>query len=431
MRILAASLPADGHFNPLTGVAAHLAGRGHDVRWYAGPAYAPKVERLGMPVIPYRRAVEVTGDNINVLFPERARLKGPRLVSFDLDTFFVGNVAEQFADLVEIREEFPFEALVCDGGMYVEKLVAEALGVPVFATGLSTVLPGPGSPPPFFGLRPARSVIGRTHHRVVRRMLTSAMRRGVAHYNAILADHGLDPIPADGFPAGPLASVREIFLDGVPELEFPGYRPPANARFVGPLVPASRALGPDVPLPDAVTRPGVTVVAVSQGTVDNTDPGKLIEPTLEALADEDLVVVATTGGARTEELRSRYGGERAVVEDYSPYATLFPHVDVFVSNGGWGSVTAALRHGIPVVAAGTREGKNDVNARLAAGGFGVDLRSESPRPSRIRRAVRQVLGDPAVTANVRRLRAEMARHDAFATVAAAVEECAAPRPLTG
>ena len=38
MKFLFASLPADGHFNPLTGIAVHLRDRGHDVRWYAGPA---------------------------------------------------------------------------------------------------------------------------------------------------------------------------------------------------------------------------------------------------------------------------------------------------------------------------------------------------------------------------------------------------------
>ena len=37
MRILIATVPAAGHFNPLTGPAVRLAELGHDVRWYAGP----------------------------------------------------------------------------------------------------------------------------------------------------------------------------------------------------------------------------------------------------------------------------------------------------------------------------------------------------------------------------------------------------------
>ena len=424
MRILFASLPADGHFNPLTGVAVHLAQRGHDVRWYAGPAYAERVDALGLPSLPYRRAVEVTGDNINEHYPERSRLRGPRLIAFDLDAFFVGNVQAHYEDIVEIRDEFPFDAFFCDGGLYVEKLVADRLGVPVYATGLSTVIPGGASPPPFFGLRPARTVLGRSAHRVVRVVLTRTMKRGVRHYNRILDAHGIPPVPADGFPHGPMASARRVFLDGTPGLEFPGYRPPANAQFVGPLVPASPALGVSPPPPPVVTKPEATVVAVSQGTVDNADPGKLIVPTLEALSDGNCVVVATTGGVRTAELRERFGGPNVVVEDFIPYGTLFPHVDVFVTNGGYGSVVAALRHGVPVVGAGTREGKNDVNARVAHNGLGVDLRTERPTANRVRAAVRRVLDDPRIAVNVARLRAEFDSYDPLSTIASAVEGAA-------
>ena len=136
-------MPADGHINPLTGIAAHLAQRGHDVRWYAGPHYGARLDRLDMTWYPYRAATEVMAGNINDLFPQRARLKGPKLIAFDLEQFFVSQVDHHFTDLVEIREEFPFEVFFCDGAMYVEKLVAERLGVPVLAVGLSTVMPDP------------------------------------------------------------------------------------------------------------------------------------------------------------------------------------------------------------------------------------------------------------------------------------------------
>ena len=247
MKILCASVPADGHFNPLTGVAAHLAEAGHDVRWYAGPEYGRKLDGLGMTHFPYRRATEITAGNLNHRFPERARLKGPRLISFDLEKFFVTNVDNHFQDIAELRSEFPFDVFVCDGAMYAEQLVAEVLDVPVFAVGASMVMPDDDSPPPFFGLRPARTIVGRAVHRVVRRLLASAMKPGVIAYNDVLASHGLAPIPLDGFPQAPMASARRVFLNGSPGLEFPGYRPPPNAEFVGALVPAHGAVGPALP----------------------------------------------------------------------------------------------------------------------------------------------------------------------------------------
>src|SRR5947209_10186024 len=112
MRILFTSMPADGHFNPLTGIAAHLSKAGHEVRWYAGPEYGRKLDELGMAHFPYRRATEIMASNFNDLFPERARLRGPKLISFDLEKFFVANVDEHFQDIVEIRDEFPFDVMV-------------------------------------------------------------------------------------------------------------------------------------------------------------------------------------------------------------------------------------------------------------------------------------------------------------------------------
>ena len=196
------------------------------------------------------------------------------------------------------------------------------------------------------------------------------------------------------------SATRRVFLNGSPGLEFPGYRPLRNAEYVGPLVPARRALSPSTPLPDVVTDPTTKVVAVSQGTVDNTDPDKLIVPTIEAFKDSDYVVVATTAGARTEALRARFPQPNVVVEDFINYDDLFPHVDAFVTSGGFGSNLAAFLHGVPVVGAGKREGKNDINARIGHNGLGIDLRSERPKPAAIRKAVHRLLQDPTYAATV-------------------------------
>ena len=420
MKVLFASLPAAGHFDPLTPIAVHLADRGHDVRWYAGPQYAPKAERLGMAVFPYERATEVSAGNLDELFPERSRLKGPKQISFDLEKFFVSNVENHFLDIVDIRKTFEFDVFVCDGGIYAEQLVADRLGVPVFAVALAPILPGPANPPPFFGFRPARSVAGRAVHAVARRMQTSTMKAGVQVYNDLLATNGIEPISSDGFPAEPMASARRVFLNGCPGLDFPGYQPPANAEFVGHLSPVRGRKDAVGELPAAVTETGRKVVAVSQGTVDNTDPGKLIVPTLEGLRDSQFLVVAATGGEHTEELRERFGGPNVVVEDYIDFDALFRHADAFVCNGGFGSILSALHHGVPVIGAGKREGKADNNARIAYRNLGVDLRTEKPKPAQVAAAVRKVLGDTTIKENVARLRDELDSYDTMEIIEEAI-----------
>ena len=420
MKILLASLPADGHFNPLTGIAVHLRDRGHDVRWYAGPAYGSKIDRLDMPWFPYQRATEVMAGNLSGLYPERAALKGPKLISFDLDKFFVSQVENHFDDLVAIRDKWPFDALLCDGAFYAEQLVVDLLDIPVYAVALTMVMPDSQSPPPFFGLRPARTPVGKLQHAIVRKLLASGMKAGTIQYNKILDRHGIAPISLDGFPHEPMLRVHRVFLNGSPGLEFPGYRPLANAEYVGPLVPARRAIGPDTPLPNVVLDPTRKVVAVSQGTVDNGDPGKLIVPTIEALKGGDLVVVATTAGVGTSELRARFPEPNVVIEDFINYDDLFPHVAAFVTSGGFGSSLAAFLHGVPVVGAGKREGKNDINARVGHNKLGIDLRRENPKPSAIRNAVDRVLNDPTYAEKVAALRSELLSYDPMARIEAVV-----------
>ena len=422
MKILVATVPADGHFNPLTAVALDLQRNGHDVRWYAGPLYQRKLAALGIPAVPYDRATEITGENIHDLYPERAKLKGPKRISFDGEKLFIANVENHFRDIVDIRSGFAFDVFACDAGMYVQTLVAERLGVPVYSFAPGPLMANPELPPPFFGLRPPKTVVGTAVHRIVRAMVHSTLKRGARTYNDVLAAEGISPVPIHRFLDVATGCARRQFLIGAPGLEFPQLRPPANAEFVGPLLPARRAMRPDRPLPEIVRDPKARVIAVSQGTVDNADPTKLMVPALEALSALPYVVVVTTGGRNTDELRARFGQPNVVIEDSINYDDLFRHVDVFVTNGGFGSVLSAMSHGVPVVAAGTREGKNDINARVAYNELGVDLRTERPTAGKIAGAVRRVLADETIAANVQRVRAELESYEPLTIVRRRIEE---------
>ena len=140
MRILCASMPFDGHFLPLTGIAHHLRINGHDVRFYTGPSYAKRLADLDVAHLPFRRATEVNGENVAEHFPEIEKLKGPKRIAFDLEKIFFGNTRAHFEDIREIHQEFPFEALVADGAFYAAYPVAKLLGTPVYGVGLRRLL---------------------------------------------------------------------------------------------------------------------------------------------------------------------------------------------------------------------------------------------------------------------------------------------------
>jgi UDP:flavonoid glycosyltransferase YjiC (YdhE family) len=404
-RILFATMPFDGHFSPLTGIARHLRDQGHDVRWYAGPSYAKKLADLGIPHVPFRRAREVSGENIADLFPARAGLKGPKLLSFDLEQVFVANVEHHYDDIVEVHETFPFDALVCDPGFYAAHLIAAKLNPRIYSIGVGPLFVLSDDPPPFFGLKPTRTIVDKLVHRVVRGLLNSTMKQGVKTYNTVLASAGMPPVAVGDFFELTRKCATYYFQSGVPGFDYPRRSLPANVKFVGPLLPDRKATVLSIELEDKL-REYQSVIVVSQGTVDNTDAEKLFVPALAALKGGSHLVIATTGGKNTEELRRRFPEANVVVEDFVDFDLLFEHADLFICNGGYGSILLALSHGVPILSAGTREGKNDINARIDYCKFGVDLKTERPTPEKIARGVTRVLGDKRFAQNVERIRAE-------------------------
>jgi MGT family glycosyltransferase len=149
------------------------------------------------------------------------------------------------------------------------------------------------------------------------------------------------------------------------------------------------------------------VVLVTQGTIA-TDPDELLLPTLEALRDEPVQVVAVTGGPDPALLPPV--PDNARVERYVPFAALMPHVDVYVTNGGYGGLHFALSHGVPILSAGATEDKPELAARVSWSGVGIGMRAQRARPDKVRAAVRRLLGEPGFRARAGELAAELASH---------------------
>jgi len=99
-------------------------------------------------------------------------------------------------------------------------------------------------------------------------------------------------------------------------------------------------------------------------------------------------------------------------EPYIPFGNLLPHVDLFITNGGFGGTQNALAHGIPVIIAGATEDKMEVAARVEYAGAGINLRKQKPSPGDIRKAVRKILSDPSYKQKARELQKDFAKYDA-------------------
>ena len=169
------------------------------------------------------------------------------------------------------------------------------------------------------------------------------------------------------------------------------------------------------------------MVHVTQGT-QNVDPDDLIRPTLDALADDDVLVVASTGVAGRDALPFPVPANVRVA-GFVPHDLLLPRVDAMVTNGGWGGVLAGLAAGVPLVLAGANLDKPEVCARAAYTGAGINLRARRPTPEKVRDAVHRVLGHAAYRNEARRAADQLAATGGATGAADLLTRfAAAPRP---
>jgi UDP:flavonoid glycosyltransferase YjiC (YdhE family) len=209
----------------------------------------------------------------------------------------------------------------------------------------------------------------------------------------------------------------------VPSFEFPRDIP-AGVRFIGapPIIPNQAPLPPWAHELDGSRK----VVLVTQGTVANHNFDLLISPTLAALANEpDLLVIVTAGGRPIEAIPGSIPAN-ARIASYLPFEWLLPKVDVFVTNGGYGSVNQAMSFGIPLVTAGLTEDKAGVNVRVAWSGVGIDLAANQPTPQALRAAIRTVLDQSGYRLRASQMADEFAGIDTRAEILSTINHVLQP-----
>ena len=386
-RILVASIPVAGHINPLVPVVRALCGRGHDVAWYTGSKYRGRVDASGARWIGPTHARDYDDAYIDREYPERTKLHGLAKLKFDMKHVFMDNALAQLRDVQHIAAGFAPDVLLCEAGSLGGLFHSEQSGVPLAVLGVIPLARSSIDTAPFgLGLAPDASTLGHLRNRALNWAVEHVLFRDVQRYwNETRAKVGLPP----------------------------------NVRFIGMIpVDAPRDWTPP-PFWHELdgSRP---VVHVTQGTLANTTP-QLIAPTLEGLAQEDVLVVVATGGPAPETLGLRDVPGNARVGTFFSYPALLPKTAVMITNGGYGGVQMALAHGVPLIVAGTSEDKPEVAVRVACAGAGLNLRTATPTPEQVRRAVRTLIDEPRFRARAQALAADYARYDAVKLAVDAVE----------
>jgi hypothetical protein len=208
---------------------------------------------------------------------------------------------------------------------------------------------------------------------------------------------GLSPDP------DPERQKDELTIVGAPPSWFDGHSLPANTHFVQPMEPEP-APGESVTalLDSEDERP---LVYVTFGTAFNTPD--LFQLVFDAVADLDVRVIATIGMNNEAGDLEVPGNVRTV--PFLSQGLILEHADLVVAHGGYGSLTGALKRGLPVLSLPLAPPDNRFNAaQLVKLGAGLALGQDERTPEHVRRSLRRLLDHRECRDRAREIAAEIA-----------------------
>lgn len=404
-RFLLTAMPFTGHVTPMTTVARELVARGHDVRFYTGPRFRDRVEATGATLVPWHEAPDFDEYDMPATFPRLVGKKGMRQLLTNIVDCFATTAPAQVADLMAEWQRAPWDVLAADetsigAVLFSEKTRRTWATVSVLPLNLA----GTAGPPSGMGLIPGTNPFTKARDATLRALVPAIARPISVAIGKARREIGLPPTRLTMEKL--VFSPDLIAASGSPLLDYERPDRPEHLHFVGELRSsvATQTPAADLPAwwPDL---DGRTVVLVSQGT-QNIDPEDLLRPALAALADRDLIVVATTGVPGRDTLPFP-ASANARVAGFVPFAALLPHVDLMVTNGGWGGTLSALSHDVPLIVAGGDLDKPEVAARVAWSGAGVNMRTGTPTAKALSAAVDRVFADASFGVAAARVGAQL------------------------
>ncbi|WP_299557150.1 nucleotide disphospho-sugar-binding domain-containing protein [uncultured Mycolicibacterium sp.] len=106
-----------------------------------------------------------------------------------------------------------------------------------------------------------------------------------------------------------------------------------------------------------------------------------------------------------------------------------PHVDVMITNGGYGGVQYALSHGVPLIVAGETSDKAEIGARVEFCGAGIDLGTATPTVRALRAGFDRIRDQDRYRTAARRLAREIRSAAPLDSIAATLERIVAADAL--
>lgn len=413
--ILVAASPAPGHVNPMLAVAQHLASTGHSVTFLSGSLFRDQAVALGLRFIPLSGKADFDYTRIDEVFPERAAAKpGPDAMNAECIYTGIEPISDAYRTIREFMNENQVDLIVTEvyfWGVFPILLGPKEARPPVVTFGVLPLILSSRDVAPFSG--PDSSPQGLLRNQQETLQFQAMMQPAVTRINETMRSLGLPDLPeffidcAFHLPDHFLALTAEAF-------EYPRSDKKKSIQFIGNLPPKAHGKASMPAWFDSLddSKP---VVLVTQGTIANRDLSQLIEPAIAALANEDVTVIVAAGRPDLEAINLPGGvkPDNTKIENFIPFERILPKVDVFLTNGGYGSVNLALSKGVPMVVGGDTEDKIFTASRVRWSGTGINLETGRPTSEQILTAVRTVLSDKRYKDRAAELQKEYAQYNAF------------------
>jgi UDP:flavonoid glycosyltransferase YjiC (YdhE family) len=405
-----------GAVPPQLAVAKRLVRAGHEVSVLAPRSLAEAVHASGAIVEPYRRAPEHDASDPRLDLLRDWEVRGHAARARMRDNVAYGTAAAICGDVLSLVDRDPPDAIVTDYLLFGSYIAAEKAGLPLAALMHSIfTLARPGIPPFGPGWRVGR---GRTRRLCYSKLNALQMR----FLNARLDDlntlrHSLSLRPIASIGDLVLGADRLLILTSS-AFDYPGPIPP-NARWAGAITDPDLQRAARPTTHDARDRPKTVLVSFSttfqrQATV--------LARVVAALAGLPVRAVVTCGPAIEPSQLPAAPNVRLVAA--MPHHELLPTTDLVITHGGHGTVSTALRHGVPVLCMPMGRDQREVAARVVWHGAGVRAPVNTSVP-RLRRVIQRALDDSGLRVAAERLAARMADDDPDVAVRE-LEEIATP-----
>lgn len=413
-KILVSCAAADGHVNPFVSVVTHLIKKGHEIVWLCGRAYQTKIEATGATFLGLPEAFDPKGMDLYEFKPELKRLKGIAQIKFYVKTWCYDMAEPTLQILEDLFIHFEPDLYISDPMVYGPYLRAELLKKPCINLHVIPLTIFSKDHGPFgTALPPTDNLLGQLKIDLMNFVVGKLVFNDIKRYcNTLRIGLGL-PRHQNVFDDF-IKNATTVFATTVPGLDYQRSDLPKNVKYLGPILPGAKL---DFIEPEwwCQLRDNRKVILVNQGTIA-TDISELIVPTIQALKDENVLLIAVPVKESIEDLPSN-----VKVAEFIPFGNLLPYVDVMVTNGGFGATNMALAYGVPMVCSGGSEDKMEVSAMVAYAGCGINLKKLSPSPKSIRNAVREVLGNPDYRTNAEQLQKEITSYVPLDLIAEEIE----------